>query len=61
MEEQPQIIRIALHPRDPHKALKDQKEIIYKLKDQGYKILSYREVIYLNYKDYDFQYSRKNY
>ncbi len=45
MKEQPQIIRIALHPRDSHQALKDQKEIIVKLKDQGYKILSYLEVI----------------
>jgi len=45
MKEQPQLIRIALHPRDPHQALKDQKEIISKLKDQGYKILSYMEII----------------
>jgi len=45
MKEQPQLIRIALHPRDPHQALKDQKEIISKLKDQRYKILSYMEII----------------
>lgn len=45
MKENPQIIRIALHPRDPYQALKDQKDIILKLKDQGYKILSYLEVI----------------
>jgi predicted deacetylase len=45
MKENPQIIRIALHPRDPPQALKDQKEIILKLKDQGYRILTYSEVI----------------
>ena len=45
MKEQPQIIRIALHPRDPYQALKDQKEIILKLKDQGYNMLSYKEII----------------
>lgn len=45
MKEEPQIIRIALHPRDPHKALKDQKEIICELKDQGYRMLTYSEVI----------------
>ena len=45
MEEEPQIIRIALHPRDPHQALKEQKEMISKLKDQRYKMLTYRELI----------------
>ena len=45
MKENTQLIRVALHPRDPHQALKDQKNIILKLKDQGYKILSYLEVI----------------
>jgi predicted deacetylase len=45
MKENPQIIRIALHPRDPHQALRDQKEIIVKLKDQGYSMLSYMEAI----------------
>lgn len=45
MKVKPQIIRIALHPRDPYKALKDQKEIICKLKDQGYRMLTYSEVI----------------
>ena len=34
MKEEPQIIRIALHPRDPPQALKEQKEMISKLKDQ---------------------------
>lgn len=45
MEEEPQIIRIALHPRDPHQALKEQKEMISKLKDQRYKMATYRELI----------------
>lgn len=45
MEEEPQIIRIALHPRDPHQALKEQKEMICKLKDKGYRMLTYTELI----------------
>lgn len=45
MEEEPQIIRIALHPRDPHQALKEQKEMICELKDQGYRMLTYMEII----------------
>jgi predicted deacetylase len=45
MEEEPQIIRIALHPRDPHQALKEQKEIICKLKDKGYRMLTYTELV----------------
>ncbi len=45
MEEEPQIVRIALHPRDPHQALKEQKEMICELKDQGYRMLTYMEII----------------
>ncbi len=45
MKENTQIIRIALHPQDPPQALKDQKEIILKLKDQGYRMLTYSKVI----------------
>ena len=45
MEEEPQIIRIALHPRDPHQALKEQKEMICELKDKGYRMLTYMEII----------------
>jgi hypothetical protein len=45
-EEEPQIIRIALHPRDPHQALKEQKEMICKLKDKGYRMLTYMEIIH---------------
>src|ERR671918_2789695 len=45
MKEEPQIIRIALHPRDPHQALKEQKEIIYELKSRRYKMATYKELI----------------
>ena len=45
MEEEPQIIRIALHPRDPHQALKEQKEVISELKDKGYRMPTYMELI----------------
>jgi predicted deacetylase len=45
MEEEPQIIRIALHPRDPHQALKEQKEMICELKDRGYRMLTYMELV----------------
>jgi predicted deacetylase len=45
MEEEPQIIRIALHPRDPHQALKGQKDMICELKDKGYRMLTYTEII----------------
>jgi predicted deacetylase len=44
MEEEPQIIRIALHPRDPRQALKEQKEMICDLKDKGYRMLTYTEL-----------------
>jgi len=39
------LIRIALHPRDPIHALNDQKEMITQLKDQGYKMLKYADLI----------------
>ncbi len=39
------IIRVALHPRDPNQALKDQKEMICKLMDLGYEIQRYREIL----------------
>ena len=44
MEEEPQIIRIALRPRDPHQALEEQKEMIYKLKKMHYKMVTYKEL-----------------
>jgi predicted deacetylase len=45
MKEEPQIIRIALHPRDPHQALQEQKEMITMLKVEGYKMVTYMELI----------------
>ena len=41
----PPIIRVALHPRDPNQALKDQKEMMCKLMDIGYEIQRYREIL----------------
>lgn len=38
------MIRIAPHPRDPHRALKDQVEMISELKDQGYIITPYSDL-----------------
>ena len=45
IEERPQIIRIALHPRDPAEAIKDQKQMISILKDSAYEIPTYTELI----------------
>ena len=45
IEHRPQIIRIALHPRDPAEAIKDQKRMISTLKDSDYNILTYTELI----------------
>lgn len=45
IKEEPQIIRIALHPRDPHQALEEQKEMIYELKNLHYKMVTYKELI----------------
>ena len=45
IEQRPQIIRMALHPRDPAEAIKDQKQIISILKDSAYEIPTYTEVI----------------
>jgi peptidoglycan/xylan/chitin deacetylase (PgdA/CDA1 family) len=44
-ENSPRLIRFALHPRDPFRALEDQKEMILQLKDKGYEMLKYRELI----------------
>jgi hypothetical protein len=40
------IIRIALHPRDPRSALKEQKQMMGRLKDLGYMMLTYGELRY---------------
>ncbi|MFL6381463.1 MAG: hypothetical protein ACJ72S_09260, partial [Nitrososphaeraceae archaeon] len=45
VEEKPQIIRIALHPRDPAEAVEDQKQMISTLKDSGYEIPTYTELM----------------
>ena len=45
IKQKPKVIRIALHPRDPHAALEEQKEMIRKLKDQGYRMLTYAQLI----------------
>jgi hypothetical protein len=42
--QKPKVIRIALHPRDPPQALQDQKEMIVKLKDEGYIIPTYTQL-----------------
>ena len=39
------MIRIAPHPRDPHSALKDQMGMIRELKNQGYTITLYSDLI----------------
>ena len=39
------MMRIALHPRDPHKVFKEQINMIRELKDQGYTILLYGDLI----------------
>ena len=38
------MIRIAPHPRDPHKVFKEQINMIRELKDQGYTIPLYRDL-----------------
>jgi predicted deacetylase len=45
LDKQTEMIRIAMHPRDPHEALDDQIEMICKLKDQGYTIPLYKDLI----------------
>jgi predicted deacetylase len=45
IQKRPQIIRIALHPRDPAEAIKDQKQMITILKDSAYQIPKYDEII----------------
>jgi len=45
IKQNPDIIRIALHPRDPHGALGEQKQMICKLKDLGYMLKTYNQII----------------
>jgi hypothetical protein len=44
-QQKTEMIRIALHPRDPHEALEEQKKMILELKDQGYTIPLYKDLI----------------
>lgn len=39
------LIRIALHPKDPRQSLNDQKGMIVELQDRGYDTLTYSQVI----------------
>jgi hypothetical protein len=45
IKERPQIIRIDIHPLDPAEAIKDQKQMIFMLKDSDYDIPTYTEII----------------
>ena len=45
ISQDPPIIRIALHPRDPYGALNEQKDMINKLKENDYIIPKYSELI----------------
>ena len=46
IKQKPNIIRIALHPRDPHNALEEQKQMICQLKDLGYMMPTYMELVH---------------
>jgi predicted deacetylase len=45
IKEKSEILRIALHPRDPYSALEDQKGMISNMKDAGYQFLTYSKLI----------------
>ncbi|HEY6535594.1 MAG TPA: DUF2334 domain-containing protein, partial [Candidatus Nitrosocosmicus sp.] len=45
LKEEPAIIRIALHPRDPHDALNQQLDMVNQLKKENYQIINYRDLI----------------
>lgn len=45
LEKKTEMIRIALHPRDPRQALEEQKAMIRELKDDEYAILLYKDLI----------------
>ena len=46
IKQKPNIIRIALHPRDPHNALEEQKQMICELQDLGYMMPTYMELVH---------------
>jgi predicted deacetylase len=45
IEQEPSIVRVALHPRDPNGALNEQKDMINRLIEEGYLSPLYSEVI----------------
>jgi predicted deacetylase len=45
VQEKSQLIRIAIHPKDPEEALQDQIEMIQGLKAMNYSLLDYGEII----------------
>lgn len=45
IQEKAKIIRIALHPRDPRIAFRDQMNMILQLNEQGYQFLTYSELV----------------
>ena len=45
INQEPPIIRIALHPRDPRQAFNEQKDMIIRLMDKKYTISLYSEII----------------
>jgi predicted deacetylase len=40
-----QMVRLAIHPKDPEKALGDQEEMIQTLKDESYDFVTYEELM----------------
>ena len=50
IENKANMIRIALHPRDPANGLSDQIEMIIQLKEQGYEIVKYADLANLHNK-----------
>ena len=46
IKQKPSIMRIALHPRDPYGALEEQKQMICQLKDLGYMMSIYTELVH---------------
>jgi hypothetical protein len=45
IKQTPPIVSIALHPRDPHQAFKEQKDMICKLIETGYQTHRYGEIL----------------
>ena len=45
IENKANMIRIALHPRDPVHALNDQIKMIFQLKEEGFEIVKYADLV----------------